>query len=209
MPQADGADALAQEAVEGLHPAVERQGGRKERDDERKSQELAEQTFVEALGARSEMSGLMVTVNAFDGPFVAVRMVSVHRRRDQRRQEYRQQQNGNYASLQFHRAAKIDNSSKYRLPKFAAILGRFWGKCYICGKFLTSKKMQEQEGKYIFGVVKVGDKGQIVIPRDARNKYGIKPGDALLMVGDERGMALVKTEIFQSAVDQVMEGLSR
>ena len=69
--------------------------------------------------------------------------------------------------------------------------------------------MQEQEGKYIFGVVKVGDKGQIVIPRDARNKYGIKPGDALLMVGDQRGMALVKTEIFQSAVDQVMEGLSR
>ncbi len=69
--------------------------------------------------------------------------------------------------------------------------------------------MKEQEGKYIFGVVKVGDKGQIVIPRDARNKYGIKPGDALLMVGDERGMALVKTEIFQSAVDQVMEGLSK
>ena len=69
--------------------------------------------------------------------------------------------------------------------------------------------MQEQEGKYIFGVVKVGDKGQIVIPRDARNKYGIKPGDALLLLGDERGMALVKTEIFQSAVDQVMEGLSR
>ncbi|MCR5071309.1 MAG: AbrB/MazE/SpoVT family DNA-binding domain-containing protein [Bacteroidales bacterium] len=69
--------------------------------------------------------------------------------------------------------------------------------------------MQEQEGKYIFGVVKVGDKGQIVIPRDARNKYGIKTGDALLMVGDQRGMALVKTEIFQSAVDQVMEGLSK
>ena len=65
--------------------------------------------------------------------------------------------------------------------------------------------MQEQEGKYIFGVVKVGDKGQIVIPRDARNTYGIKPGDALLMVGDQRGMA----EIFQSAVDQVMEGLSK
>ncbi|MBP5625984.1 MAG: AbrB/MazE/SpoVT family DNA-binding domain-containing protein [Bacteroidales bacterium] len=69
--------------------------------------------------------------------------------------------------------------------------------------------MQEQEGKYIFGVVKVGDKGQIVIPRDARNKYDIKPGDALLMVGDQKGMALIKTEIFQSAVDQVMEGLSK
>lgn len=69
--------------------------------------------------------------------------------------------------------------------------------------------MQEQEGKYIFGVVKVGDKGQIVIPRDARNTYGIKTGDALLMVGDQKGMALIKTEIFQSAVDQVMEGLSK
>lgn len=69
--------------------------------------------------------------------------------------------------------------------------------------------MQEHEGKYIFGVVKVGDKGQIVIPRDARKVYDIKPGDALLLLGDQRGIALVKTEIFQSAVDQVMEGLPK
>ncbi len=69
--------------------------------------------------------------------------------------------------------------------------------------------MQENDGKYIFGVVKVGDKGQIVIPRDARNIYDIKPGDALLVLGDQKGIALVKTEIFQSAIDQVMEGLSR
>ena len=69
--------------------------------------------------------------------------------------------------------------------------------------------MQENEGKYIFGVVKVGDKGQIVIPRDARNIYDIKPGDALLVLGDQKGIALVKTEIFQSAIDQVMEGLSK
>jgi AbrB family looped-hinge helix DNA binding protein len=69
--------------------------------------------------------------------------------------------------------------------------------------------MQENDGKYIFGVVKVGDKGQIVIPRDARKVYDIKPGDALLMLGDQKGIALVKTEIFQSAIDQVMEGLSK
>lgn len=36
--------------------------------------------------------------------------------------------------------------------------------------------MQENEGKYIFGVVKVGDKGQIVIPKEARTVYNIKPG---------------------------------
>ena len=68
--------------------------------------------------------------------------------------------------------------------------------------------MQEKDGKYIFGVVKVGDKGQIVIPKDARNVYGIKPGDALIMLGDERGIALLKTEIFQSAIDQAMGGLT-
>ena len=69
--------------------------------------------------------------------------------------------------------------------------------------------MHENEGKYIFGVVKVGDKGQIVIPRDARKVYDIKAGDALLLLGDQKGMALLKTEIFQSAVDQVMEGLTK
>ncbi|MBR6882692.1 MAG: AbrB/MazE/SpoVT family DNA-binding domain-containing protein, partial [Bacteroidales bacterium] len=67
--------------------------------------------------------------------------------------------------------------------------------------------MQEKDGKYIFGVVKVGDKGQIVIPKDARQVYDIKPGDALIMLGDERGIALLKTEIFQSAIDQAMGGL--
>ena len=69
--------------------------------------------------------------------------------------------------------------------------------------------MQEKDGKYIFGVVKVGDKGQIVIPRDARKQYDIRPGDSLMLIGDQNGMALVKTEIFQSIVSQVMEGLSK
>ena len=69
--------------------------------------------------------------------------------------------------------------------------------------------MQEKDGKYIFGVVKVGDKGQIVIPKAARQVYGIKPGDALIMLGDERGIALLKTEIFQNAIDQAMGGLTK
>ena len=69
--------------------------------------------------------------------------------------------------------------------------------------------MQEKDGKYIFGVVKVGDKGQIVIPRDARTKYDLKPGDALIVLGDERGIALLKTEIFHAAIDQAMEGLTQ
>jgi len=69
--------------------------------------------------------------------------------------------------------------------------------------------MQEKDGKCIFGVVKVGDKGQIVIPKDARNIYGIKPGDALIMLGDQKGIAMLKTEIFQNVIDQAMEGLTK
>ena len=69
--------------------------------------------------------------------------------------------------------------------------------------------MQDKDGKYIFGVVKVGDKGQIVIPRDARKQYDIKPGDALLLVGDQSGMAIIKTEIFEDFVGQVMEDITK
>lgn len=69
--------------------------------------------------------------------------------------------------------------------------------------------MEEKDEKFIFGVLKVGDKGQIVIPRDARKQYNIKPGDALLLLGDKKGMALVKTEIFQNAIEQVMDDISK
>ena len=69
--------------------------------------------------------------------------------------------------------------------------------------------MQEKDGKYLFGVVKVGDKGQIVIPKDARKIYDIKPGDTLMMLGDQKGIALLKTEVFQAIIDQAMEGLTQ
>lgn len=69
--------------------------------------------------------------------------------------------------------------------------------------------MEAENGKYIFGVVKVGDRGQIVIPKEAREVYDIKAGDSLLVLGDQRGMALLKTEIFQAAIDQAMEGLPK
>jgi AbrB family looped-hinge helix DNA binding protein len=69
--------------------------------------------------------------------------------------------------------------------------------------------MQEENGKYIFGVVKVGERGQIVIPKEAREQYGIKPGDSLMMLGDQKGIAMLKTEVFQSIIDQAMGGLTK
>ena len=46
------------------------------------------------------------------------------------------------------------------------------------------------EGKYAWTVT-VGEKGQIVIPKQARELFGIRPGDTLLLLGDvERGIAI-------------------
>ena len=49
------------------------------------------------------------------------------------------------------------------------------------------------KGKHMFGMVKVGDKGQIVIPAKARKIFDIKPGDSLIVLGDEeQGIAIIK-----------------
>ena len=48
-------------------------------------------------------------------------------------------------------------------------------------------------GKHIFGMVKVGDKGQIVIPAKARKIFDIQHGDNLIVLGDEgQGIAIIK-----------------
>ena len=50
-------------------------------------------------------------------------------------------------------------------------------------------------GKHIFGLVKVGEKGQIVIPAKARTIFHIRPGDNLIVIGDEsQGIALIREE---------------
>lgn len=50
-------------------------------------------------------------------------------------------------------------------------------------------------GKHIFGVVRMGERGQIVIPKRAREVFDLHPGSELLMLGDEsQGIALQKVE---------------
>lgn len=50
------------------------------------------------------------------------------------------------------------------------------------------------EGKYIFGMAKVGERGQVVIPKYAREVFDIHPGDRLMVMGDvaKGGLALAK-----------------
>jgi len=71
--------------------------------------------------------------------------------------------------------------------------------------------MVSPEGKHIFGTVKVGAKGQIVIPKDARRIFNIKPGDSLMLVGDEtQGLAIITsdnlTQFFKGILEQQKGG---
>jgi AbrB family looped-hinge helix DNA binding protein len=60
------------------------------------------------------------------------------------------------------------------------------------------------KGKHIFGLVKVGDKGQIVIPAKARKVFNISQGDEFVVLGDENsGLALIKSEDFLNFADMV------
>lgn len=60
------------------------------------------------------------------------------------------------------------------------------------------------KGKHIFGMVTVGDKGQIVIPAKARKIFDIKPGDQLIVLGEEgQGLALMRSERFLAMADLV------
>ena len=60
------------------------------------------------------------------------------------------------------------------------------------------------KGKHMFGLVTVGDKGQIVIPAKARKLFEISAGDQLVIVGDEgQGLAILKPEYFLSMAHMI------
>lgn len=64
------------------------------------------------------------------------------------------------------------------------------------------------KGKHLFGVVTVGDKGQIVIPAKARKIFDIKPGDSLVVLGDEgTGLAVMKADGFLKMADNIRKGM--
>lgn len=66
------------------------------------------------------------------------------------------------------------------------------------------------KGKHIFGLVTVGERGQIVIPKDAREVFSISPGDKLLVLGDEKqGIAIVKADAFQSFASFILDSLKK
>lgn len=63
------------------------------------------------------------------------------------------------------------------------------------------------KGKYMFGSVKVGERGQIVIPKEARDNFDINPGDEMLVFGDEKkGLAIVKMDLMKGLALKILDG---
>lgn len=61
------------------------------------------------------------------------------------------------------------------------------------------------KGKHIWGAVTVNDRGQIVIPKGARERYGLTGGKRLIVLGDEAGVALIPAETFEKKLKQAMD----
>lgn len=57
------------------------------------------------------------------------------------------------------------------------------------------------------GIAKVGEKGQIVIPKEARDMFDINPGDSVVVLCDKsRGIAIIKSDFMEESMDKIMGG---
>ena len=94
----------------------------------------------------------------------------------------------------------IDSNSKVLYNKYE----KYEIHTFVIGGIIMSLP----KGKHIFGTVKVGERGQIVIPKEARELFNIQPGDTLLVLGDEeQGIAISKSDVMQEVALKILNGL--
>lgn len=68
--------------------------------------------------------------------------------------------------------------------------------------------VEVEKGKHIFGTAKVGERGQIVIPKKARETFDIKSGDLLMVMGrEEFGIGLIKADKMKKFALKILENL--
>ena len=69
------------------------------------------------------------------------------------------------------------------------------------GKHILGKGNNQR----VFGTAKVGDRGQIVIPKEARELFGIKPGDTRLILGEaDTGLIVSRPEVLNNLANQIL-----
>ena len=73
-------------------------------------------------------------------------------------------------------------------------------------KYELSYERSYMKDKFI-GIARVGEKGQIVIPKEARDMFNINPGDSIIVLCDkERGIALLKSDFMEDSFNKIMGG---
>lgn len=73
------------------------------------------------------------------------------------------------------------------------------------GKHILGKSRQR-----VFGTAKVGDRGQIVIPKEARELFGIHPGDTLLILGEaETGLVVTRPEVLNDLASELLSNVKK
>ena len=78
------------------------------------------------------------------------------------------------------------------------------------GKIGVTNLTPAPKGKHIFGTTKINDRGQIVIPKKARELFGINNGDSLVVLGDEaEGIALIKADIFEKRLNDTWNSMKQ
>lgn len=66
------------------------------------------------------------------------------------------------------------------------------------------------KSRRFFGTAKVGDRGQIVIPKEARELFNIKPGDTLLILGEEdTGLIISRPDVLSDIANQIFENVKK
>lgn len=64
------------------------------------------------------------------------------------------------------------------------------------------------KSRRVFGTAKVGDRGQIVIPKEARELFKIRPGDTLLILGEEEtGLIISRPELLSDIANRMFESM--
>ena len=78
------------------------------------------------------------------------------------------------------------------------------------GKVGTITLTPGPKGKHIFGTAKINDRGQVVIPKKARELFGINNGDSLIVLGDEAaGIALIKADVFEKRINDIWNSMKQ
>ena len=74
------------------------------------------------------------------------------------------------------------------------------------GKHILGK----QNPQRVFGTAKGGDRGQIVIPKEARELFGIRPGDTLLIVGEsDTGLIVSRPEVLNELATELLNNVKK